>query len=355
MVGVRNLDLFKLESYDYYLPEELIAQQPVEPRDSSRLMAIDRKNEEINHNIFRDIINYLNPGDLIVFNTSKVIPARLFGKKTTGGNVELLLLEKLQPGIWKCLVKPGKAVKEGTEIIFELFDNNGTKKVFVASAKCIGRAEEGTRIFEFSSKDDNEIFTFGKVPLPHYIKNENVDFQRYQTVYAKHEGSVAAPTAGLHFTEELLENIKKKGVQTAEVILHVGIGTFRPVKVEDIREHKMHEEYYIVPESTVRMIEEVKSSAGRVIAVGTTSVRTLETIARLPKLNSYSGRTDIFIYPPFEFKIVDALITNFHLPKSSLLMLVSAFAGYDLTMKAYKIAVEERYRFFSFGDAMFIF
>ena len=346
--------MFKLESYDYYLPEELIAQQPVEPRDSSRLMAIDRRNEKINHNIFRDIINYLNPGDLIVFNTSKVIPARLFGKKITGGNVELLLLERLQPGIWKCLVKPGKAVKEGTEIIFELFDNNGTK-ISLASAKCIGRAEEGTRIIEFSSKNDSEIFTFGKVPLPHYIKNENVDFQRYQTVYAKHEGSVAAPTAGLHFTEELLENIKKKGVQTAEVILHVGIGTFRPVKVEDIREHKMHEEYYIVPEATVGLIDKVKSNGGRVIAVGTTSVRTLETIARLPKLNSYSGRTDIFIYPPFEFKIVDALITNFHLPKSSLLMLVSAFAGYGLTMKAYKIAVEERYRFFSFGDAMFIF
>lgn len=344
-----SVDLFRLDAYDYYLPEELIAQEPVEPRDLSRLMVVDRRTGEIQHKIFRDVIEHLDPGDLLVFNTSKVIPARLFGRKTTGAKVEILLLEKIEQGVWKCLVKPGKAVKERTEIVFDLFN-----KECGITAKCVGRAEEGTRILEFSTKSDSEIFAIGKVPLPHYIKNENVDFNRYQTVYAKYEGSVAAPTAGLHFTTELSEKIKNKGILTAEVVLHVGIGTFRPVKVEDIRQHKMHEEYYVVPEETVRIIDEVKIRGGRLIAVGTTSVRTLETIARLPKATSYSGKTDIFIYPPFEFKLVDALITNFHLPKSSLLMLVSAFTGYELTMKAYKIAVEERYRFFSFGDAMLI-
>ncbi|MGQ9856393.1 MAG: tRNA preQ1(34) S-adenosylmethionine ribosyltransferase-isomerase QueA [Fervidobacterium sp.] len=345
---MENSKLYKLDAYDYFLPEELIAQQPIEPRDHSRLMVLDRTTGNIQHRIFKDIVEYLSPNDLLVFNTSKVIPARIYGKKATGATIELLLLEKLSSGVWKCLVKPGKAVKEGTEIIFS---RSGESII----GTCVGRAEEGTRIIEFSVNDDHVIFSFGKIPLPHYIKNENIEFERYQTVYAKHEGSVAAPTAGLHFTNELLEKIKSKGVRTAEVILHVGIGTFRPVKAEDIRQHKMHEEYYIVPEETVNLIDEVKSNGGRVIAVGTTSVRTLETIARQPKSKSYSGKTDIFIYPPFEFKIVDALITNFHLPKSSLIMLVSAFAGYELTMQAYKIAVEEKYRFFSFGDAMFIF
>ncbi|MEJ5257297.1 MAG: tRNA preQ1(34) S-adenosylmethionine ribosyltransferase-isomerase QueA [Fervidobacterium sp.] len=345
---MENSKLYKLDAYDYFLPEELIAQQPIEPRDHSRLMVLDRTTGNIQHRMFKDILEYLSPKDILVFNTSKVIPARIYGKKTTGATVELLLLEKMSLGVWKCLVKPGKAVKEGTEIVFHKPDGN-------IIGKCVGRAEEGTRIIEFSVSDDHIIFSLGKIPLPHYIKNENIEFERYQTVYAKHEGSVAAPTAGLHFTNELLEKIKSKGVRTAEVILHVGIGTFRPVKAEDIRHHKMHEEYYIVPEETVNLIDEVKSTNGRVIAVGTTSVRTLETIARQPKSGSYSGKTDIFIYPPFEFKIVDALITNFHLPKSSLIMLVSAFAGYELTMQAYKIAVEEKYRFFSFGDAMFIF
>ncbi|MGB9614904.1 MAG: tRNA preQ1(34) S-adenosylmethionine ribosyltransferase-isomerase QueA [Fervidobacterium sp.] len=343
-----NINLHRLDAYDYELPEELIAQVPVEPRDHSRLMVVNKNTGEIEHRIFKDIKDYLEPGDLLVFNTSKVIPARLLGRKTTGAQVELLLLEKLKPGIWKCLVKPGKAVKEGTEIVFQ----NNNSKLF---GKCIGRAEEGTRIIEFSENEDSIIFSFGVVPLPHYIKNENVSIDRYQTVYAKHEGSVAAPTAGLHFTKELLEELKNKGVITTEVVLHVGIGTFRPVKSEDIRQHKMHEEYYIVPEETVKLINETKLLGKRVIAVGTTSVRTLETMAKLEKQSSYSGKTDIFIFPPFEFKIVDALITNFHLPKSSLIMLVSAFAGYDLTMKAYNIAVQQRYRFFSFGDAMFIF
>ena len=343
-----EVNLHKLEAYDYYLPEELIAQSPVEPRDHSRLMIVNKKTGNIEHRIFKDITNYIQQGDLLIFNTTKVIPARLFGKKSTGANIELLLLEKVGIGQWKCLVKPGKAVKEGTEIIF-------TKDKQQLIAKCLARAEEGARIVEFSEKEDNVIFLFGNVPLPHYIKNEQVNFDRYQTVYAKYEGSVAAPTAGLHFTESLLNTLKSNGVKFAEVILHVGIGTFRPVKVEDIRQHKMHEEYYVVPEETIKIIEGTKKEGKRVIAVGTTAVRTLETIARLPEAKSYSGKTDIFIYPPFDFKIVDALITNFHLPKSSLIMLVSAFAGYELTMKAYNIAVQERYRFFSFGDAMFIF
>lgn len=344
---MRNIDLNKLETYDYHLPNELIAQSPIEPRDHSRLMIIDRKTGNIEHKIFKDIVHYISSGDLLVFNSTKVIPARLLGKKVTGGNVELLLLEKVGCGQWKCLVKPGKAVKEGSEIFFE----KDGRKLF---AKCLSRAEEGTRIVEFTEREDHEIFSFGTVPLPHYIKNENVDLERYQTVYAKHEGSVAAPTAGLHFTENLINELKTRGVRFAEIVLHVGIGTFRPVKVEDIRQHKMHEEYYLVPQEAVEAIKKVKNEGKRVIAVGTTTVRTLETIARLPEASSYSGKTGIFIYPPFEFKMVDALITNFHLPKSSLIMLVSAFAGYELTMKAYNIAVQERYRFFSFGDAMFI-
>ncbi|ODN31187.1 tRNA preQ1(34) S-adenosylmethionine ribosyltransferase-isomerase QueA [Fervidobacterium thailandense] len=340
-------NLYDLEAYDYHLPEELIAQEPVEPRDASRLMVINRKTGTIEHRIFREIVEYLIPGDTMVFNVSKVIPARLVGRKSTGAKVEVLLLEKLGEGVWKCLVKPGKAIKDGTVLIFGEAQDS-------LMAKCLGRAEEGTRILEFSAKSDSEIFSFGQVPLPHYIKNQSIDFQRYQTVYAKNEGSVAAPTAGLHFTPELIERIKKKGVNIAEITLHVGIGTFRPVKAKDIREHKMHEEFYVVPKETVQVINETKKSGGRIIAVGTTSVRTLETIARLPLADSYSGKTDIFIYPPFEFKLVDALVTNFHLPKSTLLMLVSAFAGYDLTMKFYNLAVAERYRFFSFGDACFI-
>ena len=344
----QDIDLHKLNSYDYYLPQELIAQSPMEPRDKSRLMVINKTTGEISHKIFSDIVEYLKEGDLLVFNVSKVIPARLLGRKTTGAHVELLLLEKLEPGVWKCLVKPGKAVKEGVEISFE----RDFKKLV---AKCIGRAEEGTRIFSFSSVEDSEIFFFGTVPLPHYIKSQDVNIDRYQTVYAREEGSVAAPTAGLHFTTDLLNEIARKGVQLAEITLHVGIGTFRPVKDEDITQHKMHEEYYIVSEKSAKAIEECRKNGGRIVAVGTTSVRTLETIAKLPKAPSYSGKTNLFIYPPYEFKYVDALITNFHLPKSSLLMLVSAFAGYDLVMRAYNTAVEEKYRFFSFGDACFFF
>jgi len=334
----------RLKEFDYYLPKGLIAQKPAEPRDSSRLMVINRKTEEIEHRIFRDIVEYIDEGDLLVLNTTKVIPARLFGRKTTGAKVEVFLLEKVSNGVWKCLVKPGAKLKPGAEVVFK----KGLK------AKIVERCPDGTRIVDFNTNNDVEIFSYGEVPLPPYIKNPEVDPTRYQTVFAKEEGAVAAPTAGLHFTKELIEKLKEKGVNFAEVVLHIGLGTFRPVKVENIEEHKMEEEFYMVPEETVRLIENTRKNGKRVIAVGTTVVRTLETIARLPKSEKYSGKTDLFIYPPFEFKVVDALITNLHLPKSTLLMLVSAFAGLDLIKKAYKIAVEEKYRFFSFGDACFI-
>ncbi len=332
----------KVSEFDYYLPEELIAQEPVEPRDSSRLMVIHRKTGEIEHRIFRDIVNYLEEGDLLVLNTTKVIPARLLGRKETGAKVEIFLLEKLKDGIWKCLVKPGSKVKVGTKVL-----------IGDLTAICMDRFPDGTRIIGFDPKDDSVIFSHGRTPLPPYIKKE-VPFDKYQTVYAKEEGAVAAPTAGLHFTEELLQRLKNKGIKFAEVVLHVGLGTFRPIKAERVEDHKMEEEYYKVPEATVKALEETLKRGKRIVAVGTTVVRTLETIARLPKKKEYKGKTDLFIYPPFEFKLVSALITNFHLPKSTLLMLVSAFAGKDLIMKAYKIAVEKRYRFFSFGDACLI-
>lgn len=255
------------------------------------------------------------------------------------------MLEKIDRGIWKALVRPGSKVKKGTEILF----GDSLK------AKCVDWAEEGSRILEFNLENDEEIFKYGRAPLPPYVKNNKISFERYQTVYSKEMGSVAAPTAGLHFTESLLERLKEKGVEFADVILHVGLGTFRPVKVEKIEEHKMHSETYYVPKETVRKIREYKKNKGRIIAVGTTSVRTLETIARLPEKDHYHGKTDIFIYPPFEFKLTDALITNFHLPRSTLLMLVSAFAGHEFILNAYRTAVKEKYRFFSFGDACFIY
>lgn len=335
----------EVKDFDYFLPEELIAQKPVEPRDFSRLMVLNRKDKTIEHKIFRDIINYLGQGDLLVRNITKVIPARLYGKKSSGANIEILLLEKIDRGIWKALVRPGSKVKKGTEILF----GDSLK------AKCVDWAEEGSRILEFNLENDEEIFKYGRAPLPPYVKNNKISFERYQTVYSKEMGSVAAPTAGLHFTESLLERLKEKGVEFADVILHVGLGTFRPVKVEKIEEHKMHSETYYVPKETVRKIREYKKNKGRIIAVGTTSVRTLETIARLPEKDHYHGKTDIFIYPPFEFKLTDALITNFHLPRSTLLMLVSAFAGHEFILNAYRTAVKEKYRFFSFGDACFIY
>lgn len=333
----------KVSEFDYELPPELIAQEPVEPRDASRLMVLHRKTKKIEHRIFREIVEYLEPDDLLVLNVSKVIPARLYARKKTGAHIEILLLDRLEEGIWRCLVKPGQKVKKGTEL---LIDNN-------LSAVCLDRSEDGTRILEFRPKNDDLILKKGKAPLPPYIKKE-VPLDRYQTVYAKENGSVAAPTAGLHFTPELIEKLKEKGVEFAEIVLHVGIGTFRPVKVEEVEKHRMHEEYYRVPREAVRKIRETKEKGKRVVAVGTTTVRTLETIARLPEQEEYAGKTDLFIYPPFEFKMVDALITNFHLPRSTLLMLVAAFAGKDFIMEAYREAVKRRYRFFSFGDAMLI-
>lgn len=334
----------KLSDFDYYLPEELIAQTPAEPRDSSRLMVLNRKEKTIEHRIFRDIVEYLKPGDLLVRNITKVIPARLYGVKETGARVEILLLEKISEGVWEALVKPGSKVKKGTKIIL----SEGVEVI------CKDYSQQGARILEFNCSDD-KLFELGNAPLPPYIKNQKVPFERYQTVYSKETGSVAAPTAGLHFTEELLERLRNKGVEFADLILHVGLGTFRPVKVEDIREHKMHSERYYVPAETVKKIRETRKNKGRIIAVGTTSVRTLETIARLPNQESYHGKTDIFIYPPFEFKLTDAIITNFHLPKSTLLMLVSAFAGKDFILEAYNTAVKMKYRFFSLGDACFIY
>ncbi|MDK2899542.1 MAG: S-adenosylmethionine:tRNA ribosyltransferase-isomerase [Thermosipho sp. (in: thermotogales)] len=334
----------KLSDFDYYLPEELIAQTPAEPRDSSRLMVLNRKEKTIEHRIFRDIVEYLSPGDLLVRNITKVIPARLHGVKETGARVEILLLEKISEGVWEALVKPGSKVKKGTKIIL----SEGIEVI------CKDYSQQGARILEFNCSDD-KLFELGNAPLPPYIKNQKVPFERYQTVYSKETGSVAAPTAGLHFTEELLERLRNKGVEFADLILHVGLGTFRPVKVEDIREHKMHSERYYVPAETVKKIRETRKNKGRIIAVGTTSVRTLETIARLPNQESYHGKTDIFIYPPFEFKLTDAIITNFHLPKSTLLMLVSAFAGKDFILEAYNTAVKMKYRFFSLGDACFIY
>ncbi|MBB6063322.1 S-adenosylmethionine:tRNA ribosyltransferase-isomerase [Thermosipho japonicus] len=334
----------KLSDFDYYLPEELIAQTPADPRDSSRLMVLNRKEKTIEHKIFRDIVEYLKPGDLLVRNITKVIPARLYGVKETGARVEILLLEKISEGVWEALVKPGSKVKKGTKIIL----SNDVEVV------CKDYAQQGARILEFNCSDD-KLFELGNAPLPPYIKNQQVPFERYQTVYSKETGSVAAPTAGLHFTEELLERLMDKGVEFADLILHVGLGTFRPVKVEDIREHKMHSERYYVPAETVKKIREIRKNKGRIIAVGTTSVRTLETIARLSNQESYHGKTDIFIYPPFEFKLTDAIITNFHLPKSTLLMLVAAFAGKDFILEAYNTAVRMKYRFFSLGDACFIY
>ncbi len=331
----------KVSDFDFDLPEDLIAQSPAEPRDSARLMVLKRDSGEIEHRIFRDVLEYLKEGDVLVLNNTKVIPARLLGKKVTGAKIEAFLLEKMEDGVWRCLVRPGSKMKVGSKLIFK----NGL------SGKVIARNEDGTRIIEFSTKSDDEIFRAGEVPLPPYIKSHGIDPDEYQTVYAQKEGAVAAPTAGLHFTKELLNEIESRGVEITYVTLHVGLGTFRPVKVENVEDHEMEEEFYHVPKETVNTI---KNARGRVIAVGTTVVRTLETIARLPEREEYTGKTKLFIYPPFEFKVVDSLITNFHLPRSTLLMLVSAFAGLDLIKKAYKIAVEKRYRFFSFGDAMFI-
>ncbi len=339
----------KTSDFYYELPEELIAQHPIKNREESRLLILDKDTGNIEHRKFKDIIDYLNEGDCLVLNDTKVIPARLFGNREgKDEKIEFLLLKNIEGNRWETLVKPGKKVRPGRKILF----GDGLLVANVLSIE-----EGGTRIVEFHYDGifEEVLDRLGEMPLPPYIKEKLEDRDRYQTVYAKHEGSAAAPTAGLHFTKELLNQIEEKKVNIAYLTLHVGLGTFRPVKVENIEEHHMHSEYYELNEEAAEKINLTKKNGGRIIAVGTTSVRTLETIATLKgKILPHKGWTDIFIYPGYKFKAVDCLITNFHLPESTLLMLVSAFAGREKILKAYNVAVENRYRFFSFGDAMFI-
>lgn len=341
----------KMKTSDFYydLPKELIAQTPLEPRDSSRLLVLDREKQTLEHKHFYDIIDYLNEGDLLVANDSRVLPARIYGiKDETGAKVEFLLLKQVANNRWETLCKPGKKAKVGTKFSF----GNGILRATVVDVK-----DDGNRIVDFDCEENffTTLDKIGQMPLPPYITAELKDKERYQTVYSHELGSAAAPTAGLHFTTELMDRIKAKGIKIAYVTLHVGLGTFRPVKVDDVTKHKMHSEHYEVPEETAKLINETKKNGGRVIAVGTTSCRTLESVAAMyGEIKPCEGFTDIFIYPGFEFKVLDGLITNFHLPESTLIMLVSAFAGYDFIMNAYKEAVKEKYRFFSFGDAMFI-
>lgn len=341
----------KTKDFYYDLPESLIAQVPLEPRDSSRLMVMDKSSGKIQHKIFRDILDIISPNDCLILNNSKVLPARIFGKKVdTGAVIEFLLLKNIKRNTWEALVKPGKKAKVGTNFEF----GDGTLTCIVDAI-----THEGNRIVSFTYPKGKTFYNvldeFGQMPLPPYITEKLKDKDRYQTIYAKDLGSAAAPTAGLHFTNKLLTKIKQKGVQIGFVTLHVGLGTFRPVKAENITDHVMHSEHYEMPKSTAQIILETKQKGGKVIAVGTTTCRTLESIAnQYGKIQACEGWTDIFIYPGYDFKVIDSLITNFHLPESTLIMLVSAFAGYENTMNAYKTAVDEKYRFFSFGDAMMI-
>lgn len=339
----------KTSDFDYELPQELIAQDPLEQRDSSRLLILDKKTGERTHRIFHDIIDYLHEGDCLVINNTKVIPARLIGEREgTGGKVEVLLLKRKTDNVWETLVKPGKKARPGMRLSF----GGGLLHAEVQEV-----VDEGNRLirFEYEGIFEEILDQLGQMPLPPYITHQLKDKNRYQTVYAKYEGSAAAPTAGLHFTEELLQRIQEKGVRIARVTLHVGLGTFRPVKVEDVTEHHMHTEFYHVSQEAADIINETKKQGGRVICVGTTSCRTIESAAdEHGVVQATEGDTDIFIYPGYKFKVLDCLITNFHLPESTLLMLVSALAGKENIMAAYKEAVEMRYRFFSFGDAMFI-
>ena len=338
-----------VKDFYYELPEELIAQDPLEDRSSSRLMVLDKKTGEIEHKHFKDILSYLNPGDCLVINNTKVIPARLFGvKEGTQAKIEILLLKRKENDIWETLVKPGKKAKPGTKISF----GEG-----ILVGEVLEVVEDGNRLIQFHYEGIFEeiLDQLGQMPLPPYITHQLQDKNRYQTVYAKYDGSAAAPTAGLHFTKELLEEVKKMGVEIAEVTLHVGLGTFRPVKVENVLDHHMHSEFYMVSQDAADKINKAKKEGHRVIAVGTTSTRTLESAAdEHGMLKETSGWTEIFIYPGYQFKVIDALITNFHLPESTLVMLVSALAGREHVLAAYQRAVEEKYRFFSFGDAMFI-
>ena len=339
-----------LHDFYYELPQELIAQDPLEDRSGSRLLLLDKETGKTEHHIFKEIINYLNPGDCLVVNDTKVIPARLIGSKIgTDARIEILLLKRKEEKVWETLVKPGKKAKPGTKISF----GNG-----LLTGEVVDVVEDGNRIVHFTYEGIFEelLDRLGQMPLPPYITHQLKDKNRYQTVYAKNAGSAAAPTAGLHFTPELLKEIQSRGVKLAHVTLHVGLGTFRPVKVENVREHHMHSEFYMVEEEQAKLINETKAGGGRIIAVGTTSCRTLESAAGEDGiLRAGSGWTDIFIYPGYDFKLIDCLITNFHLPESTLLMLVSALAGRDRIMAAYAEAVKEQYRFFSFGDAMLIF
>ena len=341
----------KLKTSDFYfdLPEELIAQVPILDRSSSKLMVLDKETGEISHKVFKDIVDYLNPGDCLVLNDTRVIPARLIGEKeNTGGKIEFLLLKRNEDDTWETLVKPGKRAKIGTRFSF------GQGKLI---AEVVGMGDDGARIvkFEYEGIFEEVLDELGNMPLPPYITERLEERERYQTVYSKHNGSAAAPTEGLHFTDELLQKIKDKGVDIAFVTLHVGLGTFRPVKVDDVLEHDMHSEYYMVTQEAADKINKAKESGKRVITVGTTSTRTIESVAdENGKMKADSGWTKIFIYQGYEFKVVDNLITNFHLPESTLIMLVSALAGKENVLNAYECAVENKYRFFSFGDAMFI-
>lgn len=338
----------KKSDFFYNLPEELIAQHPIYPRNSSRMMFLPKSGGKIEHKNFYNLAEYLREGDTLILNNTRVLPARIFGTRTdTGAVVEFVLLKQKTQLVWECIAGPGKKAKTGNEFTFSPD----------LSARVIDVLEDGNRIIEFTCNGEffSVLDTVGQMPLPHYIKAELEDKERYQTVYSKELGSAAAPTAGLHFTEEMLEELKNKGINIGYVTLHVGLGTFRPVKVDNITEHKMHSEHYTIPEDTAELINKTKERGGRVICVGTTSCRTLESAAtRFGEIKACSDDTDIFIYPGYEFKVMDGLITNFHLPESTLIMLVSAFAGYDNVMNAYNTAVNEKYRFFSFGDAMII-
>ena len=338
----------KVSDFNYELPEELIAQHPYDKRDEARLMILNREENKYEHKVFKDIIDYLKPGDCLVINNTKVLPARLYGKKDTGANVEFLLLKRIEGDYWEAMVRPGNKLRPGAKVEF----GNGLLK-----AEVLEVLDGGNRKVKFEYEGIfNEILDeIGLMPLPPYIKETLKEKDKYQTIYAKHDGSAAAPTAGLHFTEELLEAIKAKGIDVANVTLHVGIGTFRPVKVENIEEHSMHSEHYYIKKEDVEKINNAKRNGNRVIAVGTTSCRVLESVADEDgMMKEIESDTNIFIYPGYKFKCIDCLITNFHLPESTLIMLVSALAGKDFVMSAYEEAVKEKYKFFSFGDAMFI-
>ncbi|MBQ9997551.1 MAG: tRNA preQ1(34) S-adenosylmethionine ribosyltransferase-isomerase QueA [Clostridia bacterium] len=338
----------KLSEFDYQLPQELIAQKPLQQRDSSRMLVMDKNTGELTHRHFYDVLEYLNEGDCLILNNSRVIPARLFGvREDTGSPIEFLLLSRKETDIWEVILKPGKKAKVGKRFVF------GEGKL---KAEVIDIVNDGNRLvkFEYEGLYENIIDEIGEMPLPPYIKEKLQDKERYQTVYSKIDGSSAAPTAGLHFTEELLEKARQKGVNVGFVTLHVGLGTFRPVKEDVVENHKMHSEFYELSQETADLIINTKKSGNKVVAVGTTTCRTLETVAQKGELKASTGWTDIFIYPPYEFKVIDRLITNFHLPQSTLLMLISAFAGKENVFKAYEEAIKEQYRFFSFGDAMFI-